>query len=157
MFMPPAMIKNEIAGFENDDRGLIAGSATGSNESVACMGLLSVLLAWHEQDPVTEDERIRNDVVYSYQGNRNPFVDHPEWVACVFSGICGGSSCTVLFDLWGTAQASDCTSVAYSVLDFVAVACGHRGKRAQKSWFGGPGWSWVIEEKVPGVWAPGRG
>lgn len=33
--------------------------------------------------------------------------------------------------------------------------CGHRGRRAQKSWFGGPGWSSVIEEKVPGGWAPG--
>jgi endonuclease I len=72
-----------------DDNDLISDSATGYNESVAYMGMLSDLLLWHEQDPVDDDERRRNEVVYSYQGNRNPFVDHPEWVGCVFSGDCG--------------------------------------------------------------------
>jgi len=55
------------------------------------MGFLSVLLQWHVEDPVDDDERARNDVVESFQGNRNPFVDHPEWVACVFEGTCGGN------------------------------------------------------------------
>ncbi len=64
-----------------DDRALIAASATGNNESVAYMGLVSVLYQWHLDDPVDDVERVRNDVVYSYQGNRNPFIDHPEWVA----------------------------------------------------------------------------
>lgn len=64
-----------------DDRDLIAASATGSNEAVAYMGLLSVLYQWHLDDPVDDVERARNDVVYAYQGNRNPFIDHPEWVA----------------------------------------------------------------------------
>lgn len=50
------------------------------------MGLRSVLLAWHAADPPDDAERRRNDVVESFQGNRNPFVDHPEWVSCVFQG-----------------------------------------------------------------------
>ena len=50
------------------------------------MGLLADLLQWHDEDPVDDRERGRNDVVYSYQGNRNPFIDHPEWVSYVFLG-----------------------------------------------------------------------
>ena len=54
----------------------------------AYMGLLDVLLEWHALDPVDDIERERNEVVYSYQQNRNPFVDHPEWVECIFQDIC---------------------------------------------------------------------
>jgi hypothetical protein len=46
-----------------------------------------VVLAWHAADPPDADEMLRNEVVYRYQGNRNPFVDHPEWVGCVYQGI----------------------------------------------------------------------
>lgn len=48
------------------------------------MGKLSTLIEWHEEDPVDEKERRRNHVVYGYQNNRNPFVDHPEYVALIF-------------------------------------------------------------------------
>jgi len=43
-------------------------------------GKLSTLLQWHNEDPVDSFEIHRNDVIYSYQGNRNPFIDHPEYV-----------------------------------------------------------------------------
>lgn len=48
------------------------------------MGRLSTLLRWSQADPVDASEQLRNDRVYSYQTNRNPFVDHPEWVAAAF-------------------------------------------------------------------------
>ncbi|MCP5062360.1 MAG: T9SS type A sorting domain-containing protein [Ignavibacteriae bacterium] len=41
---------------------------------------IEVLLAWHEQDPPDQWELDRNDYVQSIQENRNPFVDHPEYV-----------------------------------------------------------------------------
>lgn len=41
---------------------------------------VAILLKWHKQDPPDEWERSRNDYIYSIQKNRNPFVDHPEWV-----------------------------------------------------------------------------
>ncbi|MCP5020767.1 MAG: hypothetical protein GY930_03230 [bacterium] len=72
-----------------DVQSLISASNTGSNESVAYMGLLSALLQWHLDDPVDAGEEARNDVIFSFQGNRNPFVDHPEWVDCLFNGNCG--------------------------------------------------------------------
>lgn len=74
-----------------DNVSLIANSNTGNNESVAYMGSLSVLLQWHLEDPVDNFERNGNDVVYSFQGNRNPFIDHPEWVDCLFLGACNVS------------------------------------------------------------------
>jgi len=41
---------------------------------------LSALLVWHQEDSVDAFEQNRNEMVYSYQGNRNPFIDHPEYV-----------------------------------------------------------------------------
>jgi endonuclease I len=69
-----------------DNATLIAN--TGGNASVGYMGLLAVLLQWHLQDPVTPAEVLRNEVIYSFQGNRNPFIDHPEWVACLWQNQC---------------------------------------------------------------------
>ncbi len=42
--------------------------------------MLHTLLKWNHDDPVDAYERRRNNVVYSYQHNRNPFIDHPEYV-----------------------------------------------------------------------------
>ncbi|HQW05175.1 MAG: endonuclease [Flavobacteriales bacterium] len=41
----------------------------------------ALLLAWNEADPVSEKEEARNNKIFlSLQGNRNPYIDHPEWV-----------------------------------------------------------------------------
>lgn len=58
-----------------DDRSRILITSS----SPAYMGLLSTLLAWHQADPPDAAERARNDVIQGFQGNRNPFIDHPEW------------------------------------------------------------------------------
>ncbi|OUU24806.1 MAG: hypothetical protein CBC13_03020 [Planctomycetia bacterium TMED53] len=67
-----------------DNRSLIV-SNTSQNLSVAYMGLLSVLLEWHLEDPVSVAEQNRNDAVFGYQGNRNPFIDHPEFVCLIWA------------------------------------------------------------------------
>jgi endonuclease I len=55
------------------------------NGSAPYIGKLSVLKAWNEQDPPSAFEKKRNDVIYdTYQHNRNPFIDHPEWVESIW-------------------------------------------------------------------------
>lgn len=52
-----------------------------SNGSAPYHGKRSTLIEWHNLDPVDDLERQRNDIIYhDYQHNRNPFIDHPEWV-----------------------------------------------------------------------------
>lgn len=41
---------------------------------------IELLLEWHEQDPVSEKEIARNEAIFGLQGNRNPFIDNPQWV-----------------------------------------------------------------------------
>ena len=53
--------------------------------------ILSTLLQWHLDDPVDSYEINRNDVIYSFQNNRNPFIDHPEYVCEIWGGPCPGS------------------------------------------------------------------
>lgn len=51
------------------------------------MGLLSVLLEWNDLDPVDDFERNRNNAIYAYQNNRNPYVDYPQFVDLVWDNL----------------------------------------------------------------------
>lgn len=46
---------------------------------------LQQLLQWNVQDPVSQREIDRNNEVYNIQKNRNPFIDHPEWVDLIWN------------------------------------------------------------------------
>jgi endonuclease I len=54
-------------------------------------GKLSTLLKWHHHDPVDEFEKNRNEVIYDFQGNRNPFIDNPEFVDLIWGTISSNS------------------------------------------------------------------
>lgn len=86
-----------------------------TSASPAYMGRLATLLQWHLEDPVDGDEQARNDVIESFQGNRNPFVDHPEWVACVFQGSCGGSAALLFGGLKSATDLSLCAATGVAL------------------------------------------
>ena len=62
----------------------VIGDTTGySSEDITkgYYGVLQDLLAWHKMDPVDDYEIHRNNIIYNtYQHNRNPFIDYPQWV-----------------------------------------------------------------------------
>ena len=71
--------QDRIASWRNNS----ANGATvldGSSTQVFTEWQLQMLLRWHSLDPVSVKEVERNNAAQSFQGNRNPFIDHPEWV-----------------------------------------------------------------------------
>ncbi|MDE5544830.1 MAG: endonuclease [Bacteroidales bacterium] len=52
----------------------------GNNKASFKKWTVELLLKWHRQDPVSQKEIDRNEAVYGYQHNRNPFIDFPELV-----------------------------------------------------------------------------
>ena len=60
------------------------------------MGKLSELLQWNLDYKVADREKVRNEAAESLQGNRNPFIDHPEYACRIWGNtnsttkkICG--------------------------------------------------------------------
>lgn len=52
-------------------------------------GVVCTLYNWHQNDAVDSVEMTRNNRIEEWQGNRNPLIDHPKWVAEFYSDQCG--------------------------------------------------------------------
>lgn len=77
--------------YENTVAGYPFAMFDGSSNKVFTTAFLNQLLAWHTQDPVSAREIARNNAIYARQNNRNPYIDHPEYVQAI----------------WGSAPSSD--------------------------------------------------
>ncbi len=66
-----------------------------------------LLLKWHNDDPVSQKETDRNNAVYIIQGNRNPFVDKPEYAALI----------------WGSPSSSDGPADSNAVTHCLPCTC----------------------------------
>ncbi|QOG04404.1 endonuclease [Flavobacterium sp. MDT1-60] len=64
----------------------------GSSNKVFTTAFLNLLLAWHTQDPVSAREIARNNAIYARQNNRNPYIDHPEYVNQIWGGTPSGDT-----------------------------------------------------------------
>ena len=75
--------QNLISSWQNiDPNG--AKVLDGSSDKVYQQWYLDLMYSWHIADPVSQKEIDRNNAVYAVQGNRNPYIDHPEWVQVVW-------------------------------------------------------------------------
>lgn len=64
-----------------------------ANGAVLTTSAINLLLTWHHNDPVSQKELDRNEAVFTIQGNRNPFIDHPEYADCIWgAGDCSSLS-----------------------------------------------------------------
>jgi len=93
-FEPRDSVKGDVARmlfymairYEGDDAFANLELSNVSGSAVPRIGDLDILLAWNAADPVDTFEMRRNDRIHSqWQGNRNPFIDHPEWAAAIWN------------------------------------------------------------------------
>ena len=73
----------------------------------------SLLLKWHRQDPVSQKEIDRNNAVYSFQGNRNPFIDYPNMVEYIW-----GDSTNYEFSFSGQSTSAPSISISNDIIEF---------------------------------------
>ena len=60
------------------------GTSNMTNKSEILPWAMTMLLRWSDEDPVSDKEIARNNAVYGYQNNRNPFIDHPEYARMIW-------------------------------------------------------------------------
>jgi endonuclease I len=72
--------ENKVANFDYD-------MFNGTSNQVFTDAFKNMLLHWHKLDPVNEREKTRNEAIFNRQGNRNPFIDHPEFVEQIWGKV----------------------------------------------------------------------
>lgn len=83
---------NDVLDLElTNDKELASKAETGKSGYI---GILNTMLKWNYQDPVDSRELYRNEEIYKVQGNRNPFIDHPELAYYLYKDECQSQSIT---------------------------------------------------------------
>lgn len=80
--------------YENTVGGYSYAMFNGTSNQVFTTAFLNILLTWNAQDPVSAREIARNNAIYARQNNRNPFIDHPEYVNQIWGGTSGSGDTT---------------------------------------------------------------
>ena len=74
---------------ENGIQGWSYAMFNGTKDKVFTDTFLKILMTWHINDPVSDREKDINNIVYRYQKNRNPFIDHPEYAQKIWGDNLG--------------------------------------------------------------------
>ncbi len=98
---------------------------------------VNMLIDWHNQDPVSQKEIDRNnEIYYEYQYNRNPYIDHPEYVNLVWGDGEVDSYDVTLLANPNDIGASLSGAGTYSEDDLVNISAGSVSDYAFTGWTG---------------------
>lgn len=89
MYMDTRYQGTDTATTQMPDLVAVDRLTTKAEDKEPLIGTLCTLYAWNQLDAVDPFEQNRNNQVYKYQGNRNPFIDRPELVKEVYGAACG--------------------------------------------------------------------
>lgn len=120
VFEPNAAFKGDIARmyfyfatrYENTIAGYSYEMFNGTSNQVFTTAFRDMLLAWHAADPVSAREIARNNAIYARQGNRNPFIDNPNYVNMIWGG---GTSDTTAPSVPSNLVSSNVTSTSLTL------------------------------------------
>ncbi len=80
--------EDQLTGFYSSTTSEAKVMFDGTSDHSYSSTFINILLTWHIQDPVSAREIERNNAIYARQNNRNPFIDHPEYVCMIWSSDC---------------------------------------------------------------------
>lgn len=108
--------------YQNTVAGYSYNMFNNTSDQVFTTAFLNMLLKWHAQDPVNAREIARNNAIYARQNNRNPFVDHPEYVQAIWNPTADTIPPTAPTNLSVSGTTSSTVSLSWSAAsDNVAV------------------------------------
>ncbi|SNR57633.1 endonuclease [Flavobacterium sp. ov086] len=100
--------------YENTVAGYTYAMFDGSSNKVFTTAFLNILLAWNAQDPVSAREIARNNAIYARQNNRNPYIDHPEYVNQIWNPSADTQAPTAPTSLASTTKTATSITVAWN-------------------------------------------
>lgn len=95
LFYVATRYQDEIGSWETNNAGA-DNMLDGSNDKVFESWALQMLYDWHINDPVSQKEIDRNNAIFTHQNNRNPFIDHPEYINSIWSSVLSTTSYSLI-------------------------------------------------------------
>ncbi|MFV8373640.1 endonuclease [Flavobacterium sp. LB2P6] len=100
--------------YENTVAGYSYAMFNGSSNQVFTTAFLNLLITWHNQDPVSTREIARNNAIYNSQNNRNPYIDHPEYVQAIWNPTADAQAPTTPTNLVASGTTSNSVSLSWT-------------------------------------------
>lgn len=143
MYMDTRYQGSDTATTQMPDLVAVDRLTTTAEDDAPLIGTLCTLYEWSQLDAVDSYEQNRNNQVYKYQGNRNPFIDRPELVKEVYGAVCGDDPNPGLVVEGDIVTPESVTEGAAYTLDASAIKAGEGVTLTYK-------WEQIVgEEKTP--------